>query len=131
MFVLTTGLSIAYYVTFKTYHSAVAKMDSLKKLLENPNARVAHGDTGKSILNRLKASQKKEEAPKALAKTTKANETVDLLKQLIEARQTEKQYSAPLLTREEAPVLKAPKPQHSLEMIKQALAAKKVAAPAP
>lgn len=55
-------------------------MDSLKKLLENPNARVAHGSTGKSILNRLKASQKKEEAPKEIAQTTKANETVDLLK---------------------------------------------------
>ena len=53
---MTTGLSIAYYVTFKTYHAAVSKMDSLKKLLENPNARVAHGSTGKSILNRLKAS---------------------------------------------------------------------------
>merc|ERR1719329_1666256 len=38
LFVLTTGISIAYYVTFRTYHTALAKMESLKKLLQNPNA---------------------------------------------------------------------------------------------
>lgn len=53
MFILTTGISIAYYVTFKTYHTAVAKMESLKKLLSNPNARVAAGKKGKDILKRV------------------------------------------------------------------------------
>lgn len=55
MFVLTTGISIAYYVTFKSYQIALGKMESLKQLLQNPNARVAAGQTGKSILKRLKA----------------------------------------------------------------------------
>jgi len=80
LFVLTTGLSIGFYVNFKTYHASLAKMESLKKLLENPNARVAHGDTGKSILKRLRADEKKTEVPKEIAKSTKANETVDLIK---------------------------------------------------
>jgi hypothetical protein len=36
LFVLTTGISIAYYVTFKTYHTSLAKLESLKKMLNNP-----------------------------------------------------------------------------------------------
>jgi len=123
LFVLTTGLSIAYYVTFKTYSTALNKMESLKTLLKNPNARVASGETGKTILKRLSADQKKTEAPKKIIESTKANETVDLLKQLIEARQTEKEYDAPLLQREE-PIhkLSAPKaPENSLELIKRTL----------
>jgi len=107
MFILTTGISIAYYVTFKNYHTAVAKMDSLKKLLSNPNARVAAGKTGRDILKRVNKDKKKKEtkkkqkeAPKKIIKSTKANETVDMLQQLIKARQAEKleqQYEAPLL----------------------------------
>lgn len=103
LFLLTTGISIAYYVSFKTYHSALAKMESLKKLLANPSARVAHGDTGKSILKRLRADQQKAEVPALLTQSNKSNETVDLLKQLIEARQTEKECNAPLLAAPEAP----------------------------
>lgn len=80
LFILTTGISIAYYVTFKTYHTALGKMESLKKLLNNPNARVAAGDKGKSILNRLSADKKKAEVPKKIVKATRSNETVDLLK---------------------------------------------------
>lgn len=131
MFVLTTGISIAYYVTFRTYHTALSKMESLKKLLANPNARVASGDTGKSILKRLKADHKKTETPKQIVKTNKANETVDLLKQLIEARKTEKEeeHDEPLLSaphhhyHHEAPR----KTEHNstLEMIKKTLADRK------
>lgn len=97
LFVLTTGISIAYYVTFRTYHTALSKMESLKKLLTNPNARVAAGDKGKSILKRLNADKKKVQAPKKIVKSTKGSETVELLKQLIDARQVEKQYETPLL----------------------------------
>ena len=105
-------------------------MESLKKLLSNPNARVAHGETGKSILKRLRADQQKKDTPALISKSTKTNETVDLLKQLIEARQTEKEYAAPLL---EAPKrLAAPKqPDNSLELIKQTLEARKYQYTAP
>jgi hydroxypyruvate isomerase len=118
LFLLTTGLSVAFYVTFKSYHSALTKLNSLKKLLASPNARVAHGETGKNILKRLRAEQHKTETPALITKATKSNETVDLLKQLIEARQTEKEYAAPLL--EEAPkrLTAAKQPDNSLELIK-------------
>jgi hypothetical protein len=56
LFIITTGISIAYYATFRTYHAALTKMDSLKTILANPNARVAAGETGKSILSRIQAS---------------------------------------------------------------------------
>jgi len=56
LFMITTGISIAYYATFRTYHAALTKMDSLKTILANPNARVAAGETGKSILSRIQAS---------------------------------------------------------------------------
>jgi hypothetical protein len=136
LFVLTTGLSIAYYVTFRTYHTALQKMESLKKLLANPNARVAAGEKGKSILKRLSADKKKTEAPKKIVKSTKTDETVNLLKQLIDARQTEKQYEAPLLEQEAPKKLTAPKKSandHTIESIKKALAERKakVQAPAP
>lgn len=89
LFVLTTGISIAYYVTFKTYHTSLAKLDSLKKMLNNPKARVASGRKGRSILKRIKDDQKKEH-PKKIEESKAANETVTLLKELIEARKVEK-----------------------------------------
>jgi hypothetical protein len=51
LFILTGGLSMAYFVTFKTYHTALAKMDSLKELLSNPNARVATREQGARIMD--------------------------------------------------------------------------------
>jgi len=132
LFVLTTGISIAYYVTFRTYHTALSKMESLKKLLSNPNARVAAGAKGKSILKRLNADKKKAEAPKKIVKSTKTDETVNLLKQLIDARQTEKAYEAPLLEQEAPKKLAAPKTpnDHTIESIKKALAERKAKAQA-
>jgi hypothetical protein len=123
LFVLTTGISIAYYVTFRTYHTALAKMESLKKLLSNPNARVAAGNKGKSILKRLNADKKKAEAPKKIVKSTSGNETANLLKQLIDARQTEKQYEKPLL--EQSAPKKALKKDSTLDQIKKVLAERK------
>jgi hypothetical protein len=79
LFIATSGISIAYYVTFKTYHTSLAKMESLKKLLTNPNARVAAGAQGKSILKRLNADKKVKETPKKIVKSVKADETVTLL----------------------------------------------------
>ena len=54
--IFTCGISLSYYVSFKTYHASLKKMDALKELLTNPNARVAAGETGKSILARLHES---------------------------------------------------------------------------
>ena len=42
---------MAYFVTFKTYHTALTKMDSLKELLSNPNARVATREQGARIMD--------------------------------------------------------------------------------
>lgn len=92
LFIVTSGISIAYYVTFKTYHASLKSMDTLKAMLVNPNARVAAGEQGKSIINKISNNKKKVEHPKKIAKaTTKANETATLLKQLIKARKADKQ----------------------------------------
>ncbi len=84
-------------MTFKTYHASLAKMDSLKSLLTNPNARVAAGEKGQSLLKRFQASQVKEEAPKV------GDETSELLKKLISAKLANTVVAAP------KPVYEAPK----------------------
>lgn len=97
LFIITSGISISYYVTFKTYHASLNTMESLKAMLVNPNARVAAGDQGKAILKRISDNKKKVENPKKIAKvSTKSNETATLLKQLIAARQADT-YQVPLL----------------------------------
>jgi len=83
LFILTSGISIAYFATFQTYKESLAKMESLKKLLTNPNARVAAGAQGKSILQRLNADKKVKESPKKIVKSVVADETVTLLQELI------------------------------------------------
>jgi hypothetical protein len=124
LFVLTSGISIAYYVTFKTYHASLAKMDALKALLANPKARVASGAKGKSILVRINADKKKKENPNKIVKSTKVDETAQLIKQLIEARKVEKnanQYEAPLLEASK-PNVEAPKTDATMDLIKKLLA---------
>lgn len=96
LFIVTSGISIAYYVTFKTYHASLKTLDSLKTMLTNPNARVAAGDQGKSILNKIKNNKRKTQNPKKIAhKATKVNDTTVLLKQLIEARKAEQVSKLP------------------------------------
>jgi hypothetical protein len=95
--IFTCGISLSYYVSFKTYHACLGKMDALKELLTNPNARVAAGETGKSILARLHESNQAKEAPKKIVQSTKADETVELLKQLIEAKKAANSYKEPLI----------------------------------
>lgn len=41
---------MAYFVTLKTYHTSLHKMDNLKELLSNPNARVATREQGARIM---------------------------------------------------------------------------------
>jgi hypothetical protein len=103
LFVFTAGLSIAFYVTFSTYHASLAKMDSLKSLLTNPNARVAAGDQGKSLLKRFKESQVKEETAKKISASKVGDETTELLKKLISAKQANNTVKAV------TPVYEAPK----------------------
>lgn len=57
LFLLTSALSMAYFVTFKTYHTALAKLDSLKDLLSNPNARVATKEQGARIMDMVNKHQ--------------------------------------------------------------------------
>jgi hypothetical protein len=102
LFIVTSGISIAYYVTFKTYLASLKTMDTLKAMLVNPNARVAAGAEGKSIMTKISNNKKKIENPKKIAKkATKANDTATLLKQLIKARKADKKetegYEIPLL----------------------------------
>lgn len=62
--VVVLSVAVGYYVTFKSYHSAVQKQEQLSKLLSNQNARVASGDQGAELmakineLNATKAVQK-------------------------------------------------------------------------
>ena len=117
--IFTCGISLSYYVSFKTYHASLKKMDALKELLTNPNARVAAGETGKSILARLHESNQAKEAPNKIVQSTKADETVELLKKLIEAKQVANSYKEPLIQIAPAPVKKA---DETIETIKKLLA---------
>jgi len=52
-FLFCGGLCIAFYVSFKTYHASLQKLDSLTEIFNNPKARVASGEQGKRIMKRL------------------------------------------------------------------------------
>lgn len=51
--VLVVSVAVGYYVTFKSYHSAVQKQEQLSKLLVNENARVASGDQGAELMAKI------------------------------------------------------------------------------
>jgi len=94
--IFTCGISLSYYVSFKTYHACLGKMDALKELLTNPNARVALVKLVR-VSSRLHESNQAKEAPKQIVQSTKADETVELLKQLIEAKKAANSYKEPLI----------------------------------
>lgn len=52
-FLGTVACGVFYLVTFKTYHSAVDKLDKITAIFNNPNARVAAGTQGKRVLKKL------------------------------------------------------------------------------
>lgn len=56
-FVFCGGLCIAFFVSFKTYHASLQKLDKLTDLFNNPKARVANGDQGKRIMKKLQQSR--------------------------------------------------------------------------
>ena len=110
-------------------------MDTLKALLNNPKARVAAGQTGKNLMEKINAHKAKLEAPKKIVKSSNSDETVELLQSLIDAKQTHKKLSS---SGYEMPLIEAPKaieaaPQDdTMAAIKKLLAEKQqVAAPKP
>lgn len=70
---------MAYFVTFKTYHTALAKMDTLKELLSNPNARVATREQGTKIMDIVNRHQETAEL-----KETSSHDVTTLAKKLSE-----------------------------------------------
>jgi len=52
-FVLIGAISVGYLLAFKSYSASVEKQEKLTALFHNPNARVAAGDQGKSLLKKL------------------------------------------------------------------------------
>lgn len=85
-FIATLGTVIAFYITMKTYHAQLEKQDQLTALLNNPNARVAHGKKGKKVVKKLMA-KKAEAAP---AKASSSNN----LKTLLEAAKANKKVKS-------------------------------------
>jgi hypothetical protein len=45
-------------IAFKTYQTSLTKVESLKEFLNNPEALVAVGETGKHLLEKLEESRK-------------------------------------------------------------------------
>jgi len=83
-FIATLGCCIAYYVTFKTYHLHLQKADSLKAILENPNARVASGAQGKRVMKRLgMAAPEKKQVAEKKTESTSVEEHADEISALI------------------------------------------------
>lgn len=73
----------------KQYHQALRKQEQLTKLFNNPNARVAAGEQGKSIMKKLEAPQekkvqkaKKAQKPKKVSNTNE--ETLAKILKLLE-----------------------------------------------
>jgi len=99
-FIATLALCIAYYVTFKTYHANLEKLDSLTALFNNPNARVAAGNDGKRIMKKLGITKEKEvEAPK------KVEDTVEQITALLQARLAQSVPAQPQVAAYQAPAL--------------------------
>jgi len=69
-FVFCGGMCIAFFVSFKTYHASLQKLDKLTDLFNNPKARVANGEQGKRIMKKL---QKKQVPKKMTAKKQDQN----------------------------------------------------------
>lgn len=69
-FIFCGGLCIAFYVSFKTYHASLQKLDKLTELFNNPKARVASGEQGQRIMKKLQQTK----TPKVQEKSDSASE---------------------------------------------------------
>ena len=90
-FIFCGGLCIAFFVSFKTYHASLQKLDKLTDLFNNPKARVANGDQGKRIMKKLQQSR----APKTQKKlqqkhdqNAQLNDTLKKVHDLLAAQKT-------------------------------------------
>ena len=85
-FIFCGGLCIAFYVSFRTYHASLEKLDKLTDLFNNPKARVASGDQGKRIMKKLQQAKapKLQEKPDSVAEL---NETLKKVQALLAAQQ--------------------------------------------
>ena len=87
LFILTGAVSMAYFVTFKTYHSSLDKLDTLKELLANPNARVATREQGTKIMEAVNLTQLQEQAFASLQSPSSVD-SESLVRQLSQGSQT-------------------------------------------
>ena len=91
-FMALGALSIAYFVTFKTYHASLMKNENLTALFKNPNARVAAGKKGKKLMKKLQKVDKKEEkkSKKAVKQAVESQDVMTHVKSLIAAKKQQK-----------------------------------------
>ena len=103
-----------FYVTLKTYHAHLEKQDQLTALLNNPNARVASGKKGKTVLKKLQA-KKLQLAAEAAPKRADDTNSIDLLlaaaKAKVQANKVQAQ-AEPLLS-----AYQPPQPQYNYALI--------------
>lgn len=93
-FIFAAGASFSLMGLMKQYHQALRKQEQLTKLFNNPNARVAAGEQGKTIMKKLQApKEKKVQKPKKVQKkVSNTNEdTLAKILKLLEDQQKSKQ----------------------------------------
>lgn len=88
--VLVISVSVGYYVTFKSYHSAVLKQEQLSKLLSNQNARVASGEQGSELMAKINELN----ATKAVEKVQASDPLSEQLAQVETLIQAKKQVKS-------------------------------------
>lgn len=87
-FIFCGGMCIAFFVSFKTYHASLQKLDKLTDLFNNPKARVANGDQGKRIMKKLQKKQvPKKMAAKKQDQSAQLNETLKKVSVLLASQQ--------------------------------------------
>lgn len=91
--IVAAGLCFAFQSVLKSYHAALKKQEQLTRLFNNPNARVAAGDQGKSILKKLSDAKKNvkktpkkavKASPKKVVKKSANEETLEKILKLLE-----------------------------------------------
>lgn len=58
LFIVLLGSCFAYYMTFRSYHAELEKLEKMNDVYNNPNARVASKDEGERILKKIQSAKK-------------------------------------------------------------------------
>lgn len=115
----TVGSCVYFFVSIKMYHASLVRLDSLTKILNNPNARVATKEQGKEVMKKLqstKAPATTETADLEATKAEKIQSTLEKVQALLEAAKDKqaveltpvvKEPSAPTAGFYKPPVLQA------------------------